>query len=92
VGVYFLGAEAPTNVVKYARASAAQVRLRRDGHELEVTIADDGAGGADPTRGSGLRGLWWTRWMCAVIRAKSSLLPGGDLLAARAAGLGERAA
>ena len=54
---YFMVAEALTNVVKYAHANQATVRvLRRNGHAV-VEVADDGIGGADPDRGSGLRGL-----------------------------------
>jgi signal transduction histidine kinase len=54
---YFVVAEALTNVVKYAHASQATVSVeRRNGHAI-VEVADDGIGGADPDRGSGLRGL-----------------------------------
>jgi signal transduction histidine kinase len=54
---YFVIAEALTNVAKYAHASQATVRVaRRNGHAV-VEVADDGIGGADPDRGSGLRGL-----------------------------------
>ena len=54
---YYLIAEALTNVAKYARAATVRVRVvARDGR-LEVEVADDGAGGADPAAGSGLRGL-----------------------------------
>ena len=54
---YFVVAEALTNVVKYAHASQATVRVERlNGHAI-VEVADDGIGGADPDRGSGLRGL-----------------------------------
>jgi signal transduction histidine kinase len=54
---YFVVAEALTNVVKYAHAQSATVRVsRRNGHAI-VEVADDGIGGADPDRGSGLRGL-----------------------------------
>ncbi len=54
---YFVVAEALTNVVKYAHASQASVSVeRRNGHAI-VEVADDGIGGADPDRGSGLRGL-----------------------------------
>jgi signal transduction histidine kinase len=50
-------AEALTNVAKYADATAARVEVaRRDGRAV-VTVSDDGVGGADPGRGSGLRGL-----------------------------------
>jgi signal transduction histidine kinase len=54
---YFLISEALTNVAKYAQADAVSVDLRSTGGILVVTIADDGIGGADPSRGSGLRGL-----------------------------------
>ena len=54
---YFLVAEGLTNVVKYADADSAQVTVRHNGSELDVVVADDGAGGADPAAGSGLRGL-----------------------------------
>ena len=54
---YFVIAEAITNVGRYAEAEAAEVSVvRADGH-LRVSITDDGNGGADPARGSGLRGL-----------------------------------
>jgi signal transduction histidine kinase len=54
---YFLCAEALTNVAKYAGASRATVSvMERDGR-LWVSVADDGVGGADPSLGSGLRGL-----------------------------------
>jgi signal transduction histidine kinase len=54
---YYVVAEALTNVAKYASASAASVRVeRRDGRAV-VEVSDDGVGGVDPTRGSGLRGL-----------------------------------
>jgi len=54
---YFVVAEALTNVVKYAHASHATVRVSRDNGSAVVEVADDGVGGADPGRGSGLRGL-----------------------------------
>jgi signal transduction histidine kinase len=54
---YFVVAEALANVVKYASASRAIVRISpRDGM-LEVEVSDDGVGGADTSKGSGLRGL-----------------------------------
>ena len=54
---YYLVAESLTNVAKYARASVATVRVCvEDGHVL-VEVADDGVGGADASRGSGIRGL-----------------------------------
>ena len=54
---YFVCAEALTNVAKYARAARVTIEARREPGRLVVAIADDGAGGADPARGSGLRGL-----------------------------------
>jgi PAS domain S-box-containing protein len=54
---YFVVAEALTNVVRYSGASAATVGLMRDDGLLLVEVRDDGRGGADPERGSGLRGL-----------------------------------
>jgi signal transduction histidine kinase len=51
---YYLVAEALTNVAKYAQASVASARvIRANGHVL-VEIVDDGIGGADPSRGSGI--------------------------------------
>jgi signal transduction histidine kinase len=54
---YFVVAEALTNVVKYAKASQARVEVSRSNGHAIVEVADDGCGGADPDRGSGLRGL-----------------------------------
>jgi signal transduction histidine kinase len=54
---YFVIAEALTNVAKYADANAARVAVRRVNGHAEVEVRDDGVGGADPGRGSGLRGL-----------------------------------
>jgi signal transduction histidine kinase len=55
--VYYVVAEAITNVAKYAGASYATVAVRRSNGAVTVTVSDDGAGGADAARGSGLRGL-----------------------------------
>ena len=54
---YFLAAEALTNVVRYAGATRADIRVTFPGEHLAIEIADDGAGGADPANGSGLRGM-----------------------------------
>lgn len=55
---YFVVSEALTNVAKHAReATRADVTVTRLGGILRVVVADDGVGGADPTGGSGLRGL-----------------------------------
>ena len=57
VAAYYLVSEALTNSAKYADASGAIVRVREQDGELLVEVTDDGVGGADPARGSGLRGL-----------------------------------
>ncbi len=54
---YFVASEALANVAKYSGASHASVRLWRAGALAKIEIADDGVGGADDSRGSGLRGL-----------------------------------
>ena len=54
---WFVCAEAVTNAVKHAGATSAAIRIIRRDDQLVLTITDDGAGGADDTRGSGLRGL-----------------------------------
>ena len=57
VAAYFVVSEALANVAKHARASVVEVQVEvRDG-ALAVSIRDDGIGGADPSRGSGLIGL-----------------------------------
>ena len=57
LAAYFVACEALANVAKYANASAASVRVWRDGPAALIEIADDGVGGADDHRGTGLRGL-----------------------------------
>ena len=57
IAVYFVVAEALTNVAKYARATAATVSITAGGGRVAVAVADDGVGGADVAGGSGLRGL-----------------------------------
>jgi PAS domain S-box-containing protein len=54
---YYVVAEALTNVAKYAGASGASVQITREDGRVVIQVADDGAGGADPAHGSGLRGL-----------------------------------
>ncbi len=54
---YFVTAEALTNVAKYAQASEAFVELSVEDDYLRLRVRDDGVGGADPSTGSGLRGL-----------------------------------
>jgi signal transduction histidine kinase len=54
---YFVCAEALANVVKYADASRARISVSIADEWLRVVVEDDGGGGADPTKGTGLRGL-----------------------------------
>jgi signal transduction histidine kinase len=54
---YYVVAEGLTNIARYAGATEARVEARADGGGLVVTVSDDGRGGADPSIGSGLRGL-----------------------------------
>ncbi|MCW2758403.1 MAG: histidine kinase [Nocardioidaceae bacterium] len=55
--VYFVVAEALTNVAKHAGATSAEVSVVRTGDRLTITVTDDGVGGADAAKGSGLAGL-----------------------------------
>jgi signal transduction histidine kinase len=57
VASYFVVSEALANAAKHARASVAHVSVETAGSLLHVSIRDDGLGGADPARGSGLIGL-----------------------------------
>jgi signal transduction histidine kinase len=54
---YFVVTEALTNVARHAHATRAAVSLVRAGDRLVVEVRDDGVGGADPGRGTGLQGL-----------------------------------
>jgi signal transduction histidine kinase len=60
---YFTVSEALTNIAKHARASHAEVDVRQTrggpggGWLLRITVTDDGVGGADAAKGSGLTGL-----------------------------------
>jgi len=54
---YFVVTEALTNVAKHAGATRAHVSIAQAAGRLVVEIRDNGVGGADPERGSGLRGL-----------------------------------
>lgn len=56
VAAYYVVSEAITNAVKHADASAAQVAVEARDGVLELSIRDDGCGGADAGRGSGLIG------------------------------------
>jgi PAS domain S-box-containing protein len=55
--LFYVAAESLTNVAKYASASVARVRISADGTTVAIEVEDDGVGGADPSLGSGIRGL-----------------------------------
>jgi signal transduction histidine kinase len=57
VAVYYVVAEALTNAAKHARASRVSVSVNAHDDKLDLSIADDGIGGADSGKGSGLIGL-----------------------------------
>jgi PAS domain S-box-containing protein len=57
VAVYYVVSEALTNTAKHAHASVVHVTVEARDGVLELSIRDDGCGGADPTRSSGLIGL-----------------------------------
>jgi signal transduction histidine kinase len=54
---YFVCAEALANLAKHAGASRAAIEIGDTGGRLLLRVSDDGAGGADPDTGTGLRGL-----------------------------------
>jgi signal transduction histidine kinase len=54
---YFVVSEGLANIVKHAQASQAEVVVSRAGDRLHIIVSDDGIGGADPSRGTGLTGL-----------------------------------
>jgi len=54
---YFVVSEGLTNVTKHAHATQADVFVQQDGDRLHIIVTDDGVGGADPARGTGLAGL-----------------------------------
>jgi signal transduction histidine kinase len=55
--IYYLVAEAITNVAKYAQATHGSVEVARSNGIATVVVSDDGVGGAKPNSGSGLVGL-----------------------------------
>jgi signal transduction histidine kinase len=55
--VYYVAAEGLTNIAKYAHATAATLRLEANNKNVVLSVGDNGSGGADPNRGTGLRGL-----------------------------------
>ena len=57
VVAYFLCAEAVANIAKHASASRASIAVTKENDRVRIEVDDDGLGGADPARGTGLRGL-----------------------------------
>src|SRR5712671_6597594 len=57
VAAYYVVSEMLANAAKHARASVVEVAAEASGGTLRVRVRDDGGGGADPRRGSGLTGL-----------------------------------
>jgi signal transduction histidine kinase len=57
VAAYYVVSEALANAAKHAHASIVHVGVRTQDQMLNVCVRDDGLGGADPNRGSGLLGL-----------------------------------
>jgi signal transduction histidine kinase len=54
---YFVVSEGLANIVKHSQATEVAVFVQRAGDRLHVIVTDDGVGGADPARGTGLAGL-----------------------------------
>jgi signal transduction histidine kinase len=57
VAAYYVVCESLTNIGKHAHATSASVDVSRTGGRVVVEVVDDGVGGADTERGTGLRGL-----------------------------------
>ena len=57
VAAYYVVAEAITNTTRHAKASGMDIDVRISGSDLVLAIRDDGVGGADSSKGSGLMGL-----------------------------------
>jgi signal transduction histidine kinase len=57
VTAYYIVSELLTNTAKHARASVVRVTVEQRDKTLHLSVRDDGVGGADPARGSGLIGL-----------------------------------
>jgi signal transduction histidine kinase len=54
---YFVVSEGLTNISRHAQATQAEVFVHRAEDRLHIIVSDDGVGGADPDRGTGLAGL-----------------------------------
>jgi signal transduction histidine kinase len=79
---YFVVAEGLANIVKHAEAKAVAVEIKTTADALEVEVRDDGKGGVDPGKGTGLRGLEERlRALDGTLRIESSEGVGTRLLA-----------
>ena len=57
VAAYYVVSESLVNIAKHAQATSASVGVARKNGQIVVEIVDNGIGGADTERGTGLRGL-----------------------------------
>jgi signal transduction histidine kinase len=91
VAAYFVVSEALANVAKYASATQAGVRVTRRADHVAVEVNDNGVGGADLQRGSGLRGL---ADRLAALEGTLSVVspPGGGTTVSASIPLGQAAA
>jgi glucose-6-phosphate-specific signal transduction histidine kinase len=74
VAASYVVSEALTNAAKHAHASVVHIDLRAHEGHVHLSVRDDGAGGTDPSRGSGLNGLS-DRVQALVDRSQSTALP-----------------
>ena len=82
VAAYYICAEALTNVAKHAAANRVRLRVAKRPGRLLVDVTDDGVGRADPSQGSGLRGLTDRVEALGGTLTVSSPIEGGTRLAA----------
>jgi len=54
---YFIVAESLANAIRHSRAHRIQVSVVDSGPALQITVRDNGRGGANPSHGTGLRGI-----------------------------------
>jgi signal transduction histidine kinase len=77
---YFAVAEILTNIAKHAEARHAQVRIEHSGRMLRIEVSDDGVGGADAAKGTGLAGIERRLAVLDGILAVSSPLGGPTMV------------
>ena len=77
---YFAISELLANVAKHSGAHAADVDMRHCSGALRISVSDDGAGGADPSRGTGLRGIEHRLAAFDGVLAVSSLVGGPTVI------------